>query len=149
VRTAAFILLAIAIAVPAQAAQDGATVYKRCAACHLPNGAGVPGAYPPLGSQFVKLATKPAGREFLVHAIVKGMSGPIMVDGKPYKGIMPAQTLDDEAVASVLNHVATGIAKAGKGFKPFTAAEVAAARASGAQLKASDIGKAHAGLIAK
>ena len=30
--------------------QDGATVFKRCAACHLATGAGVPGAYPPLKS---------------------------------------------------------------------------------------------------
>ncbi len=31
---------------PATAADDGATIYKRCAACHLANGAGVPGAFP-------------------------------------------------------------------------------------------------------
>ena len=129
-------------ATPALAGPDGATIYKRCAACHLPNGAGVPGAFPPLGSDFSKLATSPAGRRYLVLAVLKGVSGPIKVAGKAYGGVMPAQGLDDASAAMVLNHVSTQVAKSGA--RPFTTAEIATVRASSAGLTASAVGKLHA-----
>lgn len=132
-RPAALLLpIVAAIAAPAVAAEpDGAKLYARCAACHLPSGAGVPGTYPPLGADFRAKAATPEGRRFLALAVVKGLMGPLTVDGKLYRGVMPAQALDDEEAAAVLNHVGTGIAKAGPAFRPFCAAEVKAARASG------------------
>ena len=130
------------LAAPALAGPDGAAIYKRCAACHLPNGAGVPGAYPPLGSDFAKLAASPAGRRYLVLAVLKGVSGSITVAGKPYSGVMPAQGLDDASAAAVLNHVAAQVAKTNA--KPFTAAEVATVRASSAGMNSAAVGKLHA-----
>lgn len=131
------------LAGPAIAA-DGPTIYKRCAACHLSSGAGVPSAYPPLASDFRALSATAKGRRYLILAVIKGVAGPIVVDGKNYRGIMPAQSgLDDTAVAAVLNYVTTGIAKAAKGSKSFTAAEVAAVRASSAGLNAAAVGKLH------
>lgn len=132
-RPAALLLLLVAsLAAPAVAADpDGARLYARCAACHLPSGAGVPGTYPPLGADFRAKAATPEGRRFLALAVVKGLMGPLTVDGKVYRGVMPAQALDDAEAAAVLNHVGTRIAKAGPAFRPFSAAEVKAARASG------------------
>ena len=141
----ALVAMGIAVAGGAQSAPNGASLYNRCAACHTATGKGVPGAYPPLGADFTKMAAKPAGRRYLVLAVTRGLNGPITVEGKPYRGTMPAQSgMDDAAVAAVLNHVGTSIAKAGAKFKPFTAAEVATARASGAKLSGSDVAKLHA-----
>ncbi|MDE2412142.1 MAG: cytochrome c [Sphingomonadales bacterium] len=132
--------------VPAAApAADGAALFARCAACHTATGKGVPGAYPPLGTDFRKLAAKPQGRRYLALVVSKGVMGALTVEGKPYRGVMPAQTaLDAAGVAAVLNHVGTRIATSGPAFKPFNAAEIEAARASGVSLTAADVAKLHA-----
>lgn len=139
------VMAVAAFALPAVAAPDGAAVFARCAACHTKTGAGVPGAYPPLGADFRALAAKPAGRRYVALAVLRGLSGPLTVEGKPYRGVMPAQVLDDASTAAVLNHVGTQIAKTGPAFKPFTDKEVAAHRASGAALSAADVAKLHQG----
>lgn len=139
------IALSLLISAPAVAAPDGATVYKKCAACHLPTGAGVPGAFPPFGADFATLAKSSAGRRYMILGVIKGISGPITVAGKPYRGVMPAQVgLDDEAVANVLNHIAINIAKAGKGFALITPAEVAKVRAGGNGLTSAAVAQLHA-----
>jgi len=142
-------LAAAAAAVPAMAGPDGAAVFARCAACHTRTGAGVPGAFPPLASDFRALAGKPAGRRYLSLAVIRGLSGPLMVDGKPYRGMMPAQTLDDAAVAAVLNHVGQQITRTGPLFRPFGATEVAGHRASGTQLSAADVARLRPGAAGK
>lgn len=137
----------VALRGPATAAlaqPDGAATYKRCAACHLATGAGVPGAFPPLGADIRVLSKTPAGRNYLALAVMRGLSGPLTVDGKTYRGNMPAQAgLDDAAVAAVLNHVVIKIAK-GSGAA-FTPAEIGSARKAGASLSAADVGKLHSG----
>ena len=134
-----------AAALPVHAAPDGAALYGKCAACHTKTGAGVPGAFPPLGADVRVMAATEAGRRYLALVVTRGISGPIKVAGKPYAGVMPAQgTLDDAAVAAVLNHVGTVIVKTGPEFKPFAEAEIAKHRASGTALSAQDVGKLHA-----
>lgn len=141
---AALLAATLAAASAAAPAPSGATLYARCAACHTATGKGIPGAYPPLGIDFRKLAAKPAGRRYLVLAVTRGLNGPITVEGKPYRSVMPAQAgMDDAAVAAVLNHVGTAIAKTGPAFRVFTVAEVATARASGAKLSGADVAKLH------
>ena len=142
-------LLAGAAPVAAQA-PDGAALYKRCAACHLPSGAGVPGAFPPLQTDFMALARKLAGRRYLALVVIKGIAGPLTIDGKAYRSAMPAQSmLDDARIAAVLNHVGRTNAKAGSGFRAFTTAEVAAARKSGEGLTAANVGALRATLGGK
>jgi len=117
--------------------------YARCAACHLPTGAGVPGSYPSLRVDARALAMNPEGRRYLVQAVVKGLSGPITVEGKTYRGTMPMQAgMDDATVAGVLTYV-TGSLTAGGGAKPkpFTAEEVKAAKAAGASKSAAAVAK--------
>jgi len=143
-------LIAALIAAPAGAqTADGAAVYKRCAACHLATGAGVPGAFPPLRTDIRTLAAKPDGRRYLVLVVTKGVSGPITVEGKAYRGVMPAQAgLNDAQIAAVLNHVLATSAKGGTA-KPFTAAEVAQVKTGATGLTPAAIGKLNAALSAK
>ena len=134
----------------ASAAADGAKVYQRCAACHLPTGKGVPGAFPPLQSDVRALAGTVAGRRYLALAVTRGLSGPLTVEGNTYRGMMPAQSgLDDEAVAAVLSHVTATIAGGGDAVKPFTAAEVKTARDSGAGLDAAAVARLQPKLTGK
>lgn len=127
---------------PATAASqpDGAAAYKRCAACHLATGAGVPGAFPPLGANVRSLSQSADGRKYIALVVLKGVSGPLTVEGKAYRGVMPAHgDLDDATIAALLDHVVVKIAN-GKA-KPFSAAEIAAARKSAASLNASGVVK--------
>jgi mono/diheme cytochrome c family protein len=142
------ILLALPAAIVAGEAtafgDDGATIYKRCAACHLPNGAGVPGAFPPLQADAAALARMPAGRRYLALAVIRGVSGPITVGGKPFRGTMPAQAgLNDAQVAAALNHVLNGP------VKPFSAGEIAGFRAGSAALNSAAVGRLRASAAAK
>lgn len=146
----AVIAAALLIAPAAHAASDGERVYMRCAACHLKSGAGVPGAYPPLNADVRALAAMPEGRRYIALAVIKGLSGPITVEGKPYRGMMPPQAgLSDEDVAAVLNHVTGTVAKAGKPPKPFTAAEIKAIRAGGAGLNPASVARMQPKLAGK
>lgn len=142
---AALALLVTALPAPAApAGSSGAATFARCAACHTATGQGVPGTYPPLGSDFRKLAAKPAGRRYLALVVTRGVSGPLTVEGKQYRNVMPAQSgLSDADVAGVLNHVGTAIARQGPAFKPFSPQEVTAARASGATMSGADVARLH------
>jgi len=89
--------------------QDGSESLKRgkevysdfCVTCHLPNGKGIPGNFPPLaGSDW--LTDK---RTESIKAIKYGLSGPIEVNGEPYNNVMTAQGLSDQEVADVMNYI--------------------------------------------
>ncbi len=129
--------LAFGLAVPASA-DEGADAFQRCAACHLADGAGVPGAFPPLAGRLGAVAGRDAGREYLVMVVTAGLMGALEADGVWYRGVMPAQAaaLDDAAVAALLNYTMTELNRdvLPEGWTPFTASEVAtiAARHKGA-----------------
>lgn len=80
----------------------GANVYSQnCLACHQANGAGIPGAFPPL-----------AGADYLmedearaIRTVTEGLTGKITVNGQEYDGIMPKPSLTDDQVANVLTYV--------------------------------------------
>ncbi len=128
---------------------DGAATFTRCAACHTKTGAGVPGAYPPLGKDFRNLAASQEGRRYLALAVIKGLVGPLEVEGKFYSNVMPAQAgLDEAAIADVLNYLGTIIAKSGPPFNLYTSAEVSGYKAGAAALTGTDIARLH-GLTAK
>jgi hypothetical protein len=64
--------------------------------------------------------------------------------------MMPAQSgLDDEAIAAVLSHVTATVAGGGAAVKPFTAAEVKAAREGGTGLDAAAVARLQPKLPAK
>jgi mono/diheme cytochrome c family protein len=123
-----------ALAQPAAADPAGAQVYETvCAACHQPNGQGVPDAFPPLAGHVADLLAKGAPRDYLAKVVLFGLAGPISVAGRTFDGAMPPwDQLSDAELAGALNYAATawGNDKAlPRGFKPFTADEIASVRA--------------------
>ncbi|WP_432410896.1 c-type cytochrome [Rasiella sp. SM2506] len=88
---------------PLQASMErGGLVYTDfCMQCHLANGKGVPGNFPPLaGSNWLK-----DKRTESIRAVKFGQKGEIEVNGKPYNGVMVPMGLSDEEVADVMNYV--------------------------------------------
>ncbi len=72
-----------------------------CITCHLANGKGITGTFPPLdGSNW--LTEK---RLETIHAVKYGLQGPIVVNGEKYDMVMTPQGLTDQEVADVLNYV--------------------------------------------
>jgi mono/diheme cytochrome c family protein len=105
------VLAVVLIVFPgANAVADGEELYVRCAACHLPDGAGIPGIFPPLKNRLGPIATTESGRDYLVMTLICGLIGDIVVDGITYRGVMPAQPLSDADIASILNFVGTALA---------------------------------------
>lgn len=80
----------------------GAVIYEDfCMNCHMPNGEGAPGAFPPLaGADY--LLNK---RNESIHAVKYGLSGEIVVNGATYYGAMAALGLSDAEVADVMNYI--------------------------------------------
>ena len=80
----------------------GKPVYETyCMNCHMADGKGTPDVFPPLAkADFLK---KPGKN--LIEVILLGQTGEVVVNGKTYNGIMPAQDyLTDEQIADVLNY---------------------------------------------
>ncbi|WP_282452640.1 cytochrome D1 domain-containing protein [Pseudomarimonas salicorniae] len=89
---------------PKAAAEQGKALYlANCAACHQPEGTGLPGAFPPLaGADYLGKQT-PAD---VAGIVLKGLSGKLVVNGVEYNNVMPAMShLGDEDIASIVNFV--------------------------------------------
>lgn len=80
----------------------GSQVYSDfCINCHLPDGKGIAGNFPPLdGSNW--LTEK---RRESIHAVKFGLQGPIEVNGEMYNNLMAPLGLTDQEVADVMNYV--------------------------------------------
>lgn len=81
---------------------DGQIIYEDfCVSCHLPDGQGVPKAFPPLAkSDYLKNNQKAS-----LRGIKYGMSDEIIVNGITYNGVMPPMGLTDKEVAEVMNYI--------------------------------------------
>lgn len=123
------IVAALALTSVSYGSETGADSYQRCAACHLPTGEGIPGAFPPLKGRIASIASSDTGRTYLVAVVQAGLMGSITVDGMPYMGVMPAQgsSYDAGGISDVLNYSVQVIDKdnAAADWKPFSADEVA------------------------
>lgn len=101
----------------------GEQVYLgNCSACHQPAGTGLPGAFPPLAnSDFLK-----RDRRDVLSAALFGLSGPIVVNGQEYNGVMPSMGyLNDKDLAAALTYV---MKSWGNDYAAVSVAEVAALR---------------------
>lgn len=82
---------------------DGAETYRaRCAPCHAEDGRGIEGQIPPLrNSDYLKQDLRRA-----IRGVLRGLEGEITVNGKIYRGAMPAQSwIPDVEIAAALTHV--------------------------------------------
>ena len=72
-----------------------------CVTCHLPNGKGITGTYPPLdGSNWLTEKRKES-----IRGVKYGMQGPIVVNGEKYDNIMTPMGLSDQEVADAMNYI--------------------------------------------
>ena len=103
----------------------GKIVYMQfCLSCHMENGEGVPGLYPPLSETKYVLGDK----EWLIKNVLLGQQGPIEVKGEQYNNIMTKlDFLRDKQIAEVLTYVRSNF---GNNASPVTEEEVRAVRNS-------------------
>lgn len=84
--------------------EKGKQIYMGlCFACHQPDGKGLPGVFPPLaGSDFLA-----ADHNRAIRVVLKGLSGPVTVNGQTINSAMPPQeaVLTDSQIADVLTYV--------------------------------------------
>lgn len=81
---------------------EGEKVYQNfCINCHMANGEGIEGAYPPLAnSDYLENNLKAS-----IIGIKNGMKGEITVNGKTYNNVMNPMGLNDQEVADVTNYI--------------------------------------------
>ncbi len=77
------------------------TYVSYCMSCHMEQGEGLEGVYPPLAKSDYLMADK---KRSIVQTI-KGVTGEIKVNGKLYNTEMLGLELSDQEVSDVLNYV--------------------------------------------
>ncbi len=87
---------------------DGAAAYQNCVACHMADGGGMAGVFPPLSGSVPHLLETDGGPEYMMRVVLYGLQGPITVDGKAFNGAMPGWGhLSNEDLAAALNYVSS------------------------------------------
>jgi nitrite reductase (NO-forming) len=83
--------------------EKGKRVYlQACAMCHQMDGKGLPQVFPPLANSDYLMADKTRS----IEVVLRGLSGPVTVNGHVYNGVMPPQVqLSDDQVANVLTFI--------------------------------------------
>jgi nitrite reductase (NO-forming) len=102
---------------------QGKVIYTTvCAACHQPEGQGIPRAFPPLAkSDYLNADTARA-----ISTVIHGLTGKVTVNGETYESIMPQLALNDEQISSVLTYVFSSWGNNGTEVSPAMVAEVRA-----------------------
>jgi glucose/arabinose dehydrogenase/cytochrome c5 len=108
---------------PIDADTPGGKIYAQvCAACHMPNGSGVPGMQPALAGN--ALVAGDANR--LIDVLLKGPAAVLPQNREKFSNVMPPfAVLSDADLASVITYLRKNFAPAAAGV---TAAQVAARR---------------------
>ena len=95
--------------------EKGKQVYMGlCFACHQLDGKGLPGAFPPLaGSDYLLV-----DRARAIRTVLKGLTGPIVVNGVTFNSAMPPQeaVLTDQQISDVLTFVYNSWGNKGDAF---------------------------------
>mgnify|MGYP003684067015 FL=1 len=85
-----------------QSIANGEEIYQDfCIQCHLDNGEGVSGVFPPLAKSDYLINNI----ELSIRGLIYGLSGPIVVNGEEYNGVMQNLGLDDGEIADVMNYI--------------------------------------------
>ena len=93
-----------------------------CTVCHMPEGQGMTGAFPPLAKSDYLMEDVDRS----IKIVLEGLTGEIEVNGEKYNGAMQPSGLDDKDIADVLNYVRNSWGNKGK---IVTEAQVAKVRA--------------------
>ena len=109
-------------------AQDdqGKAAYATCAACHLPDGVGIPSAFPPIRNRAAMIADLDGGREYLITVVSYGLMGTIEVGGVQFFGVMAGNSgsMSTADIAAALNYIVNVLVDNVDGVEEFTAEEV-------------------------
>lgn len=82
--------------------ERGKQIYTaNCVTCHLQNGEGIEGVYPPLAKSDYLQADKTRA----IKQVLEGAIGPMTVNGINYNGFMAGFPLNDQEVSDVLNYI--------------------------------------------
>ncbi len=85
-----------------QSIERGKELYmESCVTCHLANGQGVKGTFPPLAKSDFLLKYP----EKSIHSIKFGMNGKVVVNGVTYNNAMPPSGFADDEIADVMNYI--------------------------------------------
>jgi len=90
------------------------TYMSVCQACHMADGSGIEGAFPPVANSDYLNENPDRG----ISAVVHGLSGEITVNGETYDGVMPRQNLTNEEVANVITYILNNFDNAGGEITP-------------------------------
>ena len=111
---------------PKSLPQQGHDVFMQtCVTCHQVSGLGVPGQFPPLAkSEFVN-----GGEKRLIAIILKGLQGPVTVEGKQFPGTAPMPQWETQLSPRKIAAVASYIRQEwGNSAPEISEAKVAAAK---------------------
>jgi nitrite reductase (NO-forming) len=102
--------------------ERGVAVYRAvCSTCHQSEGQGLGDVFPPLAGSDTLM-----DKERAIRIVLGGLSGPVVVKGKTYNGVMPPLThLSDGEIADVLTFVRSSFGNRGGAVRE---EEVATAR---------------------
>lgn len=113
-----------------EAFNQGKALYSKegfCITCHQADGKGLPGSgFPPLsGTEWVT-----GSEERLIKIILKGLMGPIVVEGKNYEGMVPMTPfegmLNDQELAAVATYIRNSFGNKASVISPEKVKEVRA-----------------------
>lgn len=80
----------------------GKDIYQDfCITCHMGNGEGLAGAFPPLAKSDYLMNNRTKS----IHAIKYGLQGEVIVNGTKYNSVMASQGLTEDEVADVMNYI--------------------------------------------
>ena len=111
----------------------GEAAYQEiCAACHAPDGSGVPMAGAPEGTKLAPpLAASPrvgGHRDYVINVLLHGLTGPLADKEYPGGVMVPMSTNTDEWISDVANYVRNSFGNSGMFITP---AQVAFVRSTG------------------
>lgn len=102
--------------------ERGKDIYiQNCVTCHMQNGEGIEGVYPPLAKSDYLMEDKSRA----IKQVLEGAIGNMIVNGKKYNGFMTGFPLNDKEVSDVLNYIRNSWSNRGQMITP---EEVKAAR---------------------
>ena len=81
--------------------ERGKTIYEaQCMSCHMAEGEGLESVFPPLANtDYLK------DKNRLIKVVLRGVRGPVKINGKDYNSEMTGFELSDEQVSDVLNYI--------------------------------------------
>jgi len=92
-----------------QASSEGEALYlQHCAACHQPNGQGIPGLFPPLAGNDRMNSDNPESIQEYLRLVIFGYHGGLIVNNQVYSGRMPpigdVGRLNDNELLKLINY---------------------------------------------